>query len=109
MVEVGRPVHLRHFVSGMYLAVSPRGKGKNGGKGMHLVLNPDRSRRSYFVFRTLERRLHKKQGPSRRNPFRVSVCAARSLKRHRPTPGLSIAAGREVKNSLWATAGGKGA
>ena len=41
------------------------------------------------------------------SPFRVSVCAARTLKRHRSIPGHSIAAAGALKSSLVATAGGK--
>ena len=38
----------------------------------------------------------------------VPLFAARTLKCHRPIPGHAIAAVRELKSSLWATAGGKG-
>ena len=38
---------------------------------------------------------------------RVLLCAARTLKCHRLTPGHSIAAARELKSSLLAAAGGK--
>ena len=42
-------------------------------------------------------------------PFRVSVCAARTLKRRRSLPGHAIAAGGALKSSLGAMPGGKAA
>ena len=45
---------------------------------------------------------------ARHNP-RPLFAARTLLKCHRSIPGHSIAAVREIKSSLWATAGGKGA
>ena len=45
--------------------------------------------------------------PARPALFCVSVCAARTLKRHSSIPGHAIAAAGALKSSLWPATGGK--
>ena len=101
----GSTIHTSKSLAGPWTPLAPNTLPRCGNPAPHVHRNG-----SLFVVcqHNMLLRAEDIRGPSRANSAQTPLFAARTLlKCHRSTPGHAIAAVRELKSSLWATAGGK--